>query len=41
MNIVFVGGGSLGPVTPLLAVARVLKKQEKAIIFAGIQRRNN
>jgi UDP-N-acetylglucosamine--N-acetylmuramyl-(pentapeptide) pyrophosphoryl-undecaprenol N-acetylglucosamine transferase len=36
MNIVFVGGGSLGPVTPLLAVARVLKKQEKAIKFAWI-----
>ncbi len=27
MHIVFVGGGSLGPVTPLLAVAQALKRQ--------------
>lgn len=28
MTILFAGGGTLGPVTPLLAVARVLKKME-------------
>lgn len=31
MKILFVGGGSLGPVTPLLATARALKLREKRI----------
>lgn len=36
MKIVFVGGGSLGPVTPLLATAKALKKQLHHIECAWI-----
>lgn len=36
MNILFAGGGSLGPVTPLMATARALAKLEKETKFAWI-----
>lgn len=34
MTILFAGGGSLGPVTPLLAVARALKRKTPGLAFA-------
>lgn len=34
MTILFAGGGSLGPVTPLLAVARALRRLEPGVSFA-------
>lgn len=36
MNILFAGGGSLGPVTPLIATARALARLEKKIEFSWI-----
>lgn len=36
MKIVFVGGGSLGPVTPLLALGRALHRRDTRIEFAWI-----
>lgn len=34
MKILFAGGGSLGPVTPLLAVARALRRKDPSVSFA-------
>jgi len=34
MNILFAGGGTLGPVTPLLAVAKAWKSQDPSVSFA-------
>ncbi len=39
-KILFVGGGTLGPVTPLLAVARVLRRQHPDFLFAWIGTQN-
>ncbi len=36
MKILFAGGGSLGPVTPLIATARALARLEKTVEFAWI-----
>lgn len=36
MNIIFVGGGSLGPVSPLLATAKALKRLEKSVKLSWI-----
>lgn len=36
MKMLFVGGGSLGPVTPLIATARTLARTEKSATFAWI-----
>ncbi len=33
MNILFAGGGSLGPVTPLLATAKALKRRDTSVKF--------
>ncbi len=40
MNILFAGGGSLGPVTPLLAIAEALKRRETTsrFMWAGTSR---
>lgn len=34
MTILFAGGGSLGPVTPLIAVSRVLRRMMPGVVFA-------